>query len=98
MGFRRLEVEGDALSVLKNIRSREAGKSIIRPIIFHIQQLKRKFEAVTFTFVPRKVNEAAYALAIEGRRKGVGQIWTNVIPELVQTVVRRIELRGKADL
>ncbi|MBA0790673.1 hypothetical protein Gohar_015308, partial [Gossypium harknessii] len=96
MGFRRLEVEGDALSVLKNIRSREVGKSIIRPIIFHIQQLKRKFEAVTFTFVPRKVNEATDALAIEGRRKEVGQIWTNVIPKLVQTVVRKDRIAWKS--
>ncbi|MBA0792993.1 hypothetical protein Gohar_017432, partial [Gossypium harknessii] len=89
MGFRRLEVEGDALSVIKNIRSREVGKSIIRPIIFHIHQLNKKFEVVTFNFVPRKVNEEAHALAIEGRRKGVGQIWTNGVPELVQTVVRK---------
>ncbi|PPD95929.1 hypothetical protein GOBAR_DD07047 [Gossypium barbadense] len=36
-----------------------------------------------------KVNEAAHALAIEGRRKGVGQIWTNDVPELVQMVVRK---------
>lgn len=35
------------------------------------------------------MNEAAHALAIEGRRKGVGQIWTNDVPELVQMVVRK---------
>ncbi|MFQ6647511.1 hypothetical protein Gotur_021520 [Gossypium turneri] len=89
MGLRRVEVEGDALSVIKNVRSRELGKSIIRPIIFHIHQLSKDFRAVTFKFVPRKVNEAADALAIEGRQIGVGQIWTNDVPELVQKVVKK---------
>ncbi|MFQ6634484.1 hypothetical protein Gotur_010492 [Gossypium turneri] len=89
MGFRRVEVEGDVLSIIKNVRSRELGKSIIRPIIFHIHQLSKDFGAVTFKFVPRKVNEVAHVLAIEGRRKGVGQIWTNDVPELVQKVVRK---------
>ncbi|MBA0701669.1 hypothetical protein Goari_022306, partial [Gossypium aridum] len=55
MGFQRLAVEGDALSVIKNIRNREAGKSIIRPIIYNIHQLDRKFEEVIYTFVPREV-------------------------------------------
>ncbi|MBA0744044.1 hypothetical protein Gogos_006681, partial [Gossypium gossypioides] len=69
--------------------NREAGKSIIRPIIYHIHQLDRKFEEVIYTFVPREVNEAAHVLAIEGRRKGVGQNWVNDVPDLVQMVVRK---------
>ncbi|MBA0736388.1 hypothetical protein Gogos_009948 [Gossypium gossypioides] len=89
MGFQRLAVEGDALSVIKNIRNKEAGKLIIRPIIYHIHQLDRNFEEVTYIFVPREVNEAAHVLAIEGRRRGVCQNWVNDVPDLVQTVVRK---------
>ncbi|MBA0701181.1 hypothetical protein Goari_022987 [Gossypium aridum] len=53
-GFQLLAVEGDALSVIKNIRNREADKSIIRPIIYNIHQLDKKFEEVIYTFVPRE--------------------------------------------
>ncbi|MBA0701068.1 hypothetical protein Goari_022414, partial [Gossypium aridum] len=55
MGFQRLAVEGDALSVIKNIRNRKEGKSIIRQIIYNIHQLDRKFEEVIYTFVPWEV-------------------------------------------
>ncbi|MBA0670486.1 hypothetical protein Goklo_024784 [Gossypium klotzschianum] len=87
--FQRLVVEGDALSVIKNIRKKEADKWIIRPIIYHIHQLDRAFEKLTYIFVPREVNEAAHVLAMEGRRKGVCGSWVNDVPDLVQTVVRK---------
>ncbi|PPE00461.1 hypothetical protein GOBAR_DD02511 [Gossypium barbadense] len=89
MGFQRLVVEGDALSVIKNISNGEAGKSIIRPIIYHIQQLARIFEEITYTFVPREGNEAAHVLAIEGRRKGDCRNWASDVPDLVLTAVRK---------
>ncbi|XP_016690615.1 uncharacterized protein [Gossypium hirsutum] len=73
----------------KNISNGEASKSIIRPIIYHIQQLARIFEEITYTFVPREGNEAAHVLAIEGRRKGDCQNWATDVPDLVLTTVRK---------
>ncbi|MBA0576001.1 hypothetical protein Golob_006850, partial [Gossypium lobatum] len=92
MGFQQLAVEGDALSFIKNIRRNEAGKSIIRPIIYNIHQLDRNFEEVKYSFVSREVNKAAHVLAIEGRRRGVCWNWVNDVPDLVRIVVRKDRL------
>ncbi|MBA0837577.1 hypothetical protein Goarm_009723 [Gossypium armourianum] len=89
LGLQRLVVEGDALLVIKSIRNREVGKSIIRSIVYHIQQLDRSFEEVTYTFVPREGYEAAHALAIEGRRRGAYRIWDTDVPNLVLKAVRK---------
>ncbi|MBA0775889.1 hypothetical protein Gotri_010987, partial [Gossypium trilobum] len=89
MGLQRLVVEGDALSVIKSIRNREVGKSIIRSIVYHIQQLDRRFEEVTYAFVPQEGNEAAHALAIEGRRRGACRNWDTDVPNLVLKAVRK---------
>ncbi|MBA0788547.1 hypothetical protein Gotri_026322 [Gossypium trilobum] len=39
MGFRRLLVEGDSLSVIKYVQKKEVDRSILRPITYHIQRL-----------------------------------------------------------
>ncbi|MBA0785910.1 hypothetical protein Gotri_026090, partial [Gossypium trilobum] len=66
MCFRRLAVEGDSLSVIKNIRKKKADKSVLRPITHHIHQLDMLFDEVTYNFVPRAVNDATHVLALEG--------------------------------
>ncbi|MBA0757995.1 hypothetical protein Gotri_021034 [Gossypium trilobum] len=66
MCFQWLAVKGDSLSVIKNIRKKEADKSILRPITYHIHQLDMLLDEVTYSFVSRAVNEAAHVLALEG--------------------------------
>ncbi|MBA0674950.1 hypothetical protein Goari_016519 [Gossypium aridum] len=66
MCFRRLIVEGDSLSIIKNIKKNEEDKSVLRPITYHIHQLNLLFDEVTYSFVPRAVNDAAHVLALEG--------------------------------
>ncbi|MBA0753876.1 hypothetical protein Gogos_021608 [Gossypium gossypioides] len=83
MGFRRLIVEGDSLTVIKSIMKKEEDRSVLRPIIFHIQYLQQLFEEVTYTYVPRAINRAAHVLALEGRRRGVCGNWIAGIPESV---------------
>lgn len=52
MGFRRLLMEGDSLSIIKNLKTKGEDRSILRLIIHHIRILKKKFEDVSYLFVP----------------------------------------------
>ncbi|MBA0765876.1 hypothetical protein Gotri_014990 [Gossypium trilobum] len=65
MGFRRLIVEGDSLTVIKSVMKKEEDRSVLRPITYHIQRLQQFFEEVTYNFVPRAINSAAHVLALE---------------------------------
>ncbi|MFQ6651767.1 hypothetical protein Gotur_023966, partial [Gossypium turneri] len=92
MCFRRLAVEGDSLSVIKNIRKNEADKSVLRPITHHIHQLDMLFDEVTYNFVPRAVNDVAHVLALEGRRRRVCGSWVNGVPDSMRIVVMKDRL------
>ncbi|MBA0753339.1 hypothetical protein Gogos_021872, partial [Gossypium gossypioides] len=70
-GFRRLIVEGDSLSVIKKLNTQEEDRLVIKSIIHNIHRLQMGFDKVTYIFVPRSVNSAAHALAMEGRRRRV---------------------------
>ncbi|MFQ6627572.1 hypothetical protein Gotur_006203 [Gossypium turneri] len=87
LGFRRLTVEGDSLTVIKSIMKKEEDRSVLRPITFHIQCLQQLFEEVTYIYVPRAINRAAHVLAMEGRRRGVCENWIAGIPDSVRLVV-----------
>ncbi|MBA0753169.1 hypothetical protein Gogos_020628 [Gossypium gossypioides] len=59
MCFRRLVVEGNSLTVIKNVKKKEEDKSVLRPITHHIYNLGMLFDEVSYLAVPRLVNEAA---------------------------------------
>ncbi|MBA0560965.1 hypothetical protein Golob_017832 [Gossypium lobatum] len=69
MGFREVEVEGDARSVIKKIQSRWADKSKIQAYITDCQNLSDSFQTWVFLFGHRSKNEIAHLLATEGLRK-----------------------------
>ncbi|MFQ6670856.1 hypothetical protein Gotur_035596 [Gossypium turneri] len=69
MCCRRLIVEGDSLTVIKNIQKKGNDNSVISSITHHIYNLGMSFETVSYLAVPREANEAAHALAIEGKKQ-----------------------------
>ncbi|KAK5810469.1 hypothetical protein PVK06_025781 [Gossypium arboreum] len=87
MGIRRLLVEGDSLSVIKSIKKGGEDKSVLRPITQHICKMGLSFDEVSYLFVPRMVNGAAYTLALEGRRRQICGGWGNGVPESVKKIV-----------
>ncbi|KAA3468919.1 Zinc finger CCCH domain-containing protein 7 [Gossypium australe] len=84
LGFRRVIVEGDSLTVIKSIKKRQNEKSILRPITQHILSLETGFEEI-YLFIPRLVNNTAHTLAMEGRRRHEFRVWCDEVPESVQT-------------
>ncbi|XP_012435546.1 uncharacterized protein LOC105762197 [Gossypium raimondii] len=87
MGFRRLIVEGGSLTVIKSVKKQEEDRSVLKLIIHYIRRLHLLFEDVTYNFVPREVNGAAHALALEGRRRRVCGNWVDDVLDSVRLVV-----------
>lgn len=56
MGFLRLLLEGDSLSVIKKLKTKGEDKLILRLIMHHIRTIENNFEEASYLFVPRTVN------------------------------------------
>lgn len=87
MTFQDVHFEGDSLTVIKKINSREEYKSVLRPVIQNIKDYKGNFDRATFCFVRRKANVAAYVLASKGRRYQEPMYWVEEAPEVVDRTV-----------
>ncbi|KAA3467221.1 reverse transcriptase [Gossypium australe] len=88
MGFRRLLLEGDSFSIIKNLKSTGEDKSILRPITHSIRILESYFEEVSYLFVPRAVNRTAHTLALEGRRRQISCFWVDGASDSVRKMMR----------
>ncbi|KAA3490037.1 reverse transcriptase [Gossypium australe] len=93
MGFRRLAVEGDSLSVIKSIKKRDEDRSVLRLITQHICQMGLRFEEISYLHVRRSANEVAHTLVLEGRRKCFSGRWVNGLPDTVQ----RLALKDRSE-
>ncbi|KAL4308866.1 hypothetical protein GQ457_01G015730 [Hibiscus cannabinus] len=80
LGFRRVVVEGDSLTVIKKVRSLSADGSLISPIIFDIKDIVKGFDGIAFKFVHRSSNIVAHTLARVGRGHQVPSYWIEEAP------------------
>ncbi|KAK8575357.1 hypothetical protein V6N12_063032 [Hibiscus sabdariffa] len=80
LGFRRIVVEGDSLSVIKKVNCNIADKSIIAPIIHDIKEAARNLESVSFCFARREANNSVHVLARDGRFNGAPMYWIEEAP------------------
>ncbi|KAH1067121.1 hypothetical protein J1N35_032108 [Gossypium stocksii] len=87
MGFQKLEVEGDSLSIIKKLKENRTDRSILRSIIQRIRSLEKFFEKVIYLFVPRDIIRVAHALAMEGRVRQSNRVWVEEAPESVVKLV-----------
>lgn len=66
IGFYEIQVEGDALTVIRKLNLETKDRSCIR---VYIQEIKRKslgFIIIKFKHVPRVANIVAHGMAMEG--------------------------------
>lgn len=68
LGFRHLILEGDCLTVKKNINDKKPNRSSISVIIQEIKQRSLGFKSFTCSFVGRTANQAVHAMADEGKK------------------------------
>lgn len=75
IGFRRVLLERDSLTIIKKLSTVKEDRSILRPISQNIRILKGYLEEVNYHFDPRNANWAAHALVLEGRRQFSPCFW-----------------------
>ncbi|KAH1064911.1 hypothetical protein J1N35_029898 [Gossypium stocksii] len=69
MGFRRVILEWDSLTVIKKLKTSVEDKSILRSIIHNIRFIEKNFERVSYLFIPREFNKAVHTLAFGRKEK-----------------------------
>ncbi|KAL1161426.1 hypothetical protein V6Z11_A07G132900 [Gossypium hirsutum] len=85
----KLILEGDSLMLIKKLQSNKVDKPILRTISQSIRQLERYFEEIDYHFVPRVVNRAAHALAMNGQSRRTHCFWVEEAPDLVVKMVEK---------
>ncbi|KAK8527528.1 hypothetical protein V6N12_054735 [Hibiscus sabdariffa] len=81
LGFPRVIIEGDSLTIIKKINSDSADRSSIYPIVRDIKFLTWSFTSIYFCFVRREANNATHALARECRNYLDPRYWMEQAPE-----------------
>ncbi|KAL4387238.1 hypothetical protein GQ457_09G012730 [Hibiscus cannabinus] len=67
LGFTRVIIECDFLTVIMKCRSKLINVSLISPVIADIKDASKFFESISFGFVHREANEVAHSIAHEGK-------------------------------
>ncbi|MBA0693033.1 hypothetical protein Goari_010547, partial [Gossypium aridum] len=83
IGFRKIILEGDSLSIIKKFKSEE-DRLILRPISQSIQLLEGHLMEITYHFVPREANKAAHNLEMEGRWHQTPCFWVDDASDSVE--------------
>ncbi|MBA0747807.1 hypothetical protein Gogos_004691, partial [Gossypium gossypioides] len=65
-GFIRVEIEGDALSIIRKIQSKDEDRSEIRAYISDVKRMRMNFISCRFQRAGRQANIVAHSLATEG--------------------------------
>lgn len=86
MGFRKVVLEGDSLTVIKKLVSNSTDRSVLCFISQHILSLAGAFEKITYNFIPREANRAVHELAMVGRKQKAPCFWVEEAPAKVVEV------------
>ncbi|MBA0881517.1 hypothetical protein Goshw_009619 [Gossypium schwendimanii] len=69
LGFQQVVIEGDTLSVIKKVQSKEEDRSVISPYIDDIKFLNKRFGRCCFKKTSRNGNGVAHGVAKEGLKQ-----------------------------
>ncbi|MBA0738329.1 hypothetical protein Gogos_011705 [Gossypium gossypioides] len=84
MGVDKLEVEGDALTIIKKRQSIAIDKSKISAYIRDIHHNRRGFQSIHFKHVQRSANIIAHKLASKSLRRNEEIYLEGVVPKYAQ--------------
>ncbi|OMP01552.1 hypothetical protein COLO4_11797 [Corchorus olitorius] len=89
MGFTRIILEGDALTVIKKANSSETDLSPIAAYIADLKEAQNWFEKCSFSHVGRKGNRAADFLAQLGKSYSESIVWMEHVPECLSEIIQQ---------
>ncbi|KAK8638494.1 hypothetical protein V6N13_136915 [Hibiscus sabdariffa] len=80
LGFAKVLLEGDSLTIIKKCSSETNDVSLISPVIVDIKEVVKSFQHISFTFAFRKANVAAHTLTHEGKAFSSPIYWIEDVP------------------
>ncbi|KAK8494408.1 hypothetical protein V6N12_002355 [Hibiscus sabdariffa] len=80
LGFARVLLEGDSLTIIKKCSSETNDISLVSPVIADIKEVAKSFQHIRFTFAYREANVAAHTLAHEGKTFSSPMYWIEDAP------------------
>ncbi|MBA0854320.1 hypothetical protein Goshw_029115 [Gossypium schwendimanii] len=80
MGFLNVEVEGDCLSVIRNLKENTGEQSVIGAYIHNIRESCVIFQNCVFHHVQKHINSDAHALAIEVLKRNEATYLVDDVP------------------
>lgn len=87
--FTEVEVEGDALTIIKKCNSTTQDRSAISTYIQDLKEIKRFFfQEIRFMHTRRAKNMVAHTIATDYLKKRVERYMIREIPESVESLVR----------
>lgn len=89
MGFSEVCLEGDALNVLKKLRTLRNDRSVIGNTISEINSRATRFKNFTSQYLPQTANETVHELATWGRRCETSIYWMEEVPLDVESIITK---------
>nr|KJB61324.1 hypothetical protein B456_009G352100 [Gossypium raimondii] len=89
LGYRRVVVEGDALSIIKKLQRKENDKSVLTLYTINIKTFSNKFNKCKFRQIGRKGNETAHAVAKEALKLNGSTYIEGRLPKMVLAVATK---------
>jgi hypothetical protein len=86
---RSIEIETDALEVLKLMEDPDGSRSQIASICQEIRELSGNFSIIKFSFVGRQANEAAYFCAKRASLERRRYLWINFTPPFLVDILSK---------
>jgi ribonuclease HI len=87
--YRSIEIETDALEVLKLMEDPGGGRSEIASIWQEIKELSGNFYIIIFSFVGRQANEAAHFCAKRASLERRRCLWINYTPSFLVDILSK---------
>ncbi|KAK8677387.1 hypothetical protein V6N13_142930 [Hibiscus sabdariffa] len=89
LGFKRIEVEGDALLVISKVVNPMNDRSTLDAVYANILEKRGDFNFLSFSHVYRNKNNAVHVLACVGKHNPQVRVWIEEAPQPVEEAVLR---------
>ncbi|XVF18743.1 hypothetical protein REPUB_Repub11eG0049400 [Reevesia pubescens] len=89
MGFTKIVLEGDALSIITKLKEQSSDYSLIRPIIEDAKLKSKGFVECSFSHVPKSGNAVAHELGKFGLGRDTDVYWVEETPVFLEYLVAK---------
>ncbi|MBA0705033.1 hypothetical protein Golax_017252 [Gossypium laxum] len=88
VGLKRVEIEGDTLSVIRKLQSKGINRSVIGAHILNIRAICEGYQVCVFKHTLRQANEVAHLLVVEGLKRNEEIYLIGEVPSYAKKVAK----------